>query len=154
MIKFLAPCLIANLFNYLYYITQLSILTIIHHALVKGTVIMAMPSRGGITTINYDTIEKLYASYLPFIENGALFIPTNQQQQLGSQTFVAITLPNSSERMPLHGKVVWVNHRAQAQRPAGYALQLGKDEAGLRIKNEVDRLLAGHINSDKPTFTL
>ncbi|NPA77357.1 MAG: pilus assembly protein PilZ, partial [Gammaproteobacteria bacterium] len=23
---------------------------------------MAMPSRGGITTINYDTIEKLYAS--------------------------------------------------------------------------------------------
>ena len=115
---------------------------------------MAMPSRGGITTINYDTIEKLYASYLPFIENGALFIPTNQQPQLGSQTFVAITLPNSSERMPLHGKVVWVNHRAQAQRPAGYALQLGKDEAGLRIKNEVDRLLAGHINSDKPTFTL
>lgn len=81
---------------------------------------MAMPSRGGITTINYDTIEKLYASYLPFIENGALFIPTNQQQQLGSQTFVAITLPNSSERMPLHGKVVWVNHRAQAQRPAGF----------------------------------
>ena len=104
---------------------------------------MAMPSRGGITTINYDTIEKLYASYLPFIENGALFIPT-----------VAITLPNSSERMPLHGKVVWVNHRAQAQRPAGYALQLGKDEAGLRIKNEVDRLLAGHLSSDKPTFTL
>ena len=158
MIKFLAPCLIANLFNYLYYpiiyITQLSILLIIHHALVKGTMIMAMPSRGGITTINYDTIEKLYASYLPFIENGALFIPTNQQQQLGSQTFVAITLPNSSERMPLHGKVVWVNHRAQAQRPAGYALQLGKDEAGLRIKNEVDRLLAGHISSDKPTFTL
>ena len=47
-----------------------------------------------------------------------------------------------------------VNHRAQAQRPAGYALQLGKDEAGLRIKNEVDRLLAGHISSDKPTFTL
>ena len=115
---------------------------------------MAMPSRGGITTINYDTIEKLYASYLPFIENGALFIPTNQQQQLGSQTFVAITLPNSSERMPLHGKVVWVNHRAQAQRPAGYALQLGKDEAGLRIKNEVDRLLAGHLSSDKPPFTL
>ena len=154
MIKFLALCLIANVFNYLYYITQLSILLIIHYALVTGTMIMAMPSRGGITTINYDTIEKLYASYLPFIENGALFIPTNQQQQLGSQTFVAITLPNSSERMPLHGKVVWVNHRAQAQRPAGYALQLGKDEAGLRIKNEVDRLLAGHINSDKPTFTL
>ncbi|MFO1383007.1 MAG: hypothetical protein U1E91_06305 [Moraxella sp.] len=29
---------------------------------------MAMPSRGGITTINYDTIEKLYASYLPLLK--------------------------------------------------------------------------------------
>lgn len=115
---------------------------------------MAMPSRGGITTIHYDTIDKLYASYLPFIDNGALFIPSSQQQSLGSQAFVAITLPGSTERMPLTGKVVWVNHRSQAQRPAGFALQLGKDEAGLRIKNEVDRLLAGHINSDKPTFTL
>ena len=115
---------------------------------------MAMPSRGGITTINYDTIDKLYATYLPFIDNGALFIPNNQQQALGGQAFVVITLPGSSERLPLNGKVIWVNHRAQAHRPAGYALQFGKDEAGLRIKNEVDKLLAGHLNSDKPTFTL
>ncbi len=115
---------------------------------------MAMPARGGINTINYDTVDKLYASYLPFIQNGAIFIPSNQQQQLGSQVFVAITLPGSSERMPLNGKVVWINHRAQGHRPAGFALQFGKDEAGLRIKNEVERLLAGQSNSDKPTFTL
>lgn len=115
---------------------------------------MAMPARGGITTINYDTLEKLYASYLPFIQNGAIFVPSNQQQQLGAQVFVAITLPESSERLPLNGKVVWVTHRAQAQRPAGYALQLGKDEAGLRIKNEIERLLAGQINAAKPTYTL
>lgn len=115
---------------------------------------MAMPSRGGITTIAYDTVEKLYASYLPFIQNGAVFIPSAQQQELGSQVFVAITLPNSSERMPLNGKVVWVNHRTQGNRPAGYAIQLSRDEAGLRIKNEVERLLAGQIESDRPTFTL
>lgn len=115
---------------------------------------MAMPSRGGITTIAYDTVEKLYASYLPFIQNGAVFIPSTQQQQLGAQVFVAVTLPGSSDRMPLNGKVVWVNHRTQGNRPAGYAIQLGKDEAGLRIKNEVERLLAGKLDSDRPTFTL
>lgn len=115
---------------------------------------MAMPARGGITTINYDTVEKLYASYLPFVQNGAIFIPSAQQQQMGSQAFVAITLPGSSERLPLNGKVVWVNHRNQGHRPAGFALQFGKDEAGLRIKNEVERLLAGQIDSDKPTYTL
>lgn len=115
---------------------------------------MAMPARGGINTINYDTLEKLYASYLPFIQNGAIFIPSTQQQQLGAQVFVAITLPHSSERLPLNGKVVWVNHRHQVNRPAGFALQFGKDEAGLRIKSEVERLLVGQITSDKPTQTL
>ncbi len=115
---------------------------------------MAMPSRGGITTVHYDTVEKLYASYLSFIQHGAIFIPSNQQHELGSQVFVAITLPNSSERLPLTGKVVWVNHRTQGHRPAGYAIQFGKDEAGLRIKNEIERLLAGQIGSDRPTFTL
>lgn len=115
---------------------------------------MAMPARGGITTINYDTPEKLYACYLPFITNGAIFIPSQQQQPLGTDIFVAITLPGSSERMPLNGKVVWVNHRNQGNRPAGYAIQFGKDEAGLRIRNEVERLLAGQLSGEKPTFTL
>jgi type IV pilus assembly protein PilZ len=115
---------------------------------------MAMPARGGITTINYDTVEKLYASYLPFMQNGAIFVPSNQQQMLGAQVFVAITLPHSSERLPVNGKVVWVNHRTQGNRPAGFALQLAKDETGLRLKNEIERLLVGHINSDRPTYTL
>lgn len=115
---------------------------------------MAMPSRGGITTVALDTVEKLYASYLPFIQNGAVFVESMSQQELGSQVFVAVTLPGSSDRMPLNGKVVWVNHRNQGNRPAGYAIQLGKDEAGLRIKNEIERLLAGQLDSDRPTFTL
>lgn len=115
---------------------------------------MAMPSRGGITTINYETVDKLYACYLPYIQNGAIFVPSNQQPELGSQVFVAITLPGSSDRMPLNCKVAWVHHRSQGNRPAGYAIQFSTDEAGLRIKNEVERLLAGKINSDKPTFTM
>lgn len=115
---------------------------------------MAMPSRGGITTINYDTVEKLYASYMPYMQNGAIFVPSTQEQTLGAQTFITITLPGSSERMPLNGKVVWVHHRSQGNRPAGYALQLSKDEAGLRIKNEIERLLTGQLSGDKPTFTL
>lgn len=115
---------------------------------------MAMPTRGGITTINYDTVEKLYACYMPYMQNGAIFVPSNQEQEIGAQTFVTITLPGSSDRMPLNGKVVWVHHRSQGSRPAGYALQLGKDEAGLRIKHEIERLLAGQLDSAKPTFTL
>ncbi|WP_230658846.1 PilZ domain-containing protein [Psychrobacter sp. I-STPA10] len=116
---------------------------------------MALPSgRGGIITCHIEDLETLYASYLPFVNNGAVFIPSNQQYQLGDDVFVAVTLPGSSERMPLNGKVVWVNIKAQANRPAGFAVQFGTDAPGIRMKNEMERLLAGKADSALGTYTM
>lgn len=115
---------------------------------------MAMPGRGGILTCHIENTGVLYASYLSFVDNGALFVPSKSVQQLGDEVFIVITLPNSSERMPMNGKVVWVNHKAQANRPAGFAVQIGKDVTGQRIKNEVERLLAGKIDSQQMTYTM
>ncbi len=116
---------------------------------------MAMPGRGG-GILNYPIkdIPMLYASYLPFIKNGGIFIPSNQSKKLGDDVFVAITLPGSSQRMPLNGKVVWLNQKAQAGRPQGFAVQFGTDATGLQVKNEVERLLAGKIDSPQSTFTM
>ena len=115
---------------------------------------MAMPGRGGVLTCHIETIETLYASYLSFVSNGALFVPSNQVQQLGDEIFIAITLPNSSERLPMNGKVVWINSKTQGGRPAGFAVQISTDIAGQRIKNEVERLLAGKIESLQATYTM
>jgi len=95
---------------------------------------MAMPGRGGILTCHIEDITTLYASYLSFVDNGALFVPSNLEQRLGNEVFVAFTLPNSKERLPMNGKVVWINHKANAHRPAGFAVQIGKDVTGQRIK--------------------
>ncbi|WP_426241905.1 PilZ domain-containing protein [Psychrobacter sp. TWP2-1-2] len=115
---------------------------------------MAMPGRGGILTCHIENIEILYASYLSFVSNGALFVPSNDAQQLGNEVFIAITLPNSSERLPMNGKVVWINAKTQGGRPAGFAVQIGTDIAGQRIKNEVERLLAGKIDGLQSTYTM
>ncbi|KRG34362.1 MULTISPECIES: PilZ domain-containing protein [unclassified Psychrobacter] len=115
---------------------------------------MAMPGRGGILTCHIENIEMLYASYLSFVSNGALFVPSNDVQQLGNEVFIAITLPNSSERLPMNGKVVWINAKTQGGRPAGFAVQIGTDIAGQRIKNEVERLLAGKIDGLQSTYTM
>ena len=115
---------------------------------------MAMPGRGGILTCHIENIEMLYASYLSFVSNGALFVPSNDAQQLGNEVFIAITLPKSSERLPMNGKVVWINAKTQGGRPAGFAVQIGTDIAGQRIKNEVERLLAGKIDSLQSTYTM
>ncbi|WP_426138702.1 PilZ domain-containing protein [Psychrobacter sp. TWR1-1-1] len=115
---------------------------------------MAMPGRGGILTCHIENIEMLYASYLSFVSNGALFVPSNDAQQLGNEVFIAITLPNFSERLPMNGKVVWINAKTQGGRPAGFAVQIGTDIAGQRIKNEVERLLAGKIDGLQSTYTM
>ena len=115
---------------------------------------MAMPGRGGILTCHIENIEMLYASYLSFVSNGALFVPSNDAQQLGNEVFIAITLPNSSERLPMNGKVVWINAKTQGGRPAGFAVQIGTDIAGQRIKNEVERLLAVKIDGLQSTYTM
>ena len=91
---------------------------------------MAMPGRGGILTCHIEDITTLYASYLSFVDNGALFVPSNLEQRLGDEVFVDFTLPNSKERLPMSGKVVWINHKANAHRPAGFAVQIGKEYEG------------------------
>lgn len=54
----------------------------------------------------------------------------------------------------MNGKVVWLNRKAQANRPAGFAVQIGKDVSGQKIKNEVERLLAGKLDSQQATYTM
>lgn len=115
---------------------------------------MAMPGRGGIITCHIEDITTLYLSYLSFVDNGAIFVPSSHEQQLGDEVFIAVTLPHSSERLPMNGKVIWVNNKANANRPAGFAVQIGNDAAGQRIKNEVERLLAGKLNSQQSTYTM
>lgn len=115
---------------------------------------MPMPKPGGIISCEISDIPTLYASYLPFIKNGALFVQSGQPVRLGQDIFVAVHLPESEKRMPLNGKVVWINHRASASRPAGFAVQLGSDAAGQNIKAQIAQLLQSYAGSEKPTFTL
>lgn len=116
---------------------------------------MAMPIRGGgIITCAISDIQTLYQSYLPFVTNGGIFVPSTRQHSLGEDVFVAFTLPQSTERYPLNGKVVWINHKATTLKPAGFAMQFGTDPNSTRIRNEVERLLAGQLESTNPTYTM
>ncbi|MEC7121226.1 MAG: PilZ domain-containing protein [Pseudomonadota bacterium] len=112
-----------------------------------------LPRAGGIINYPIKTLPELYTSYMPFVMGGGLFIPTNRTFPLGEEVFVVVTLPESSEKIPLTGKVVWVNHRTQGHRPAGFGMQLSGDE-GVRVRSEIEKLLAGHVGSERPTATL
>ena len=114
---------------------------------------MGLPRGAGIQTLQFKDKAQLYASYMPFIKGGAIFFPTIKMPKLGDELFAVVILPDDAERMPLTSKVVWINHRTQGNRPAGFALALLGVE-GDAIRRKIEPQLGGSLQSDKPTFTL
>lgn len=114
---------------------------------------MMPPRGGGILNLVIPDIPTLLSSYMPFVLGGGVFISSNKPVALGQEVFVVVTLPGSSERYPVTGKVVWYHHRSQGMRPAGFGVQLTGDEGG-RLRNDIEKLLAGQPAQDRPTFTM
>ena len=52
---------------------------------------------------------ELNFSFMPFIKEGGLFIPTQQLFSLGDKVIVELRLPERKEIVSFEGKVVWIN---------------------------------------------
>ena len=64
--------------------------------------------------------SSLYASYMPFLENGGIFIPSEQTFELGEEVFMLVNLVDDNEKIPLSGKIVWITPKgAQNNKTAG-----------------------------------
>ncbi|WP_293711503.1 MULTISPECIES: PilZ domain-containing protein [unclassified Stenotrophomonas] len=115
----------------------------------------AMNARQGILSLAVKDKAALYSAYMPFVKNGGVFVPTPKRYFLGDEVFLLLTLPDSSERLPVAGKVVWVTPLgAQGNRQAGIGVQLADGNDGEAIRNKIETLLAGTSSSDKPTQTM
>lgn len=97
----------------------------------------------GILTLNIKDKSALFAAYMPFIRNGGLFIPTSKEYRLGDEVFILLTLMDSSERLPVAGKVVWVTPRAaQGKRVQGIGVQFSLQDGGT-TQQKIESQLAG-----------
>ena len=111
------------------------------------------PRMGGIIQANIPDIETLFASYMPYVVGGGLFIPSKQPVKLGEEVFVLTTLPDQTQKIPLTGKVVWISHKQSGFKPQGFAIQLSGDK-GIYYKAEAERILAGSMSLDRPSYTM
>ncbi len=110
-------------------------------------------ARSGILTLTIKDKAVLYAAYMPFVENGGLFIPTSKNYQLGDEVFLLLNLMDEPEKIPVAGKVVWITPKgAQGNRAAGIGVQFNADDDTAR--NKIETYLAGALNSDRPTHTM
>ncbi|WP_299203419.1 PilZ domain-containing protein [uncultured Amphritea sp.] len=107
----------------------------------------------GILSLAIETKEDLYKSFMPFIKNGGLFIPTTRTYQLGEEVFMLLSLIDEDDKIPVTGKVVWVTPRAaQGGRIPGIGIQLSQDDATLISK--IETYIATLRNSGRRTNTM
>lgn len=112
------------------------------------------PMRQGIISVALKDKSALYASYMSFVKNGGLFIPTNKTYRLGDEVFILLTLLNDTEKMPIAGRVVWITPKgAQGSRVAGIGVQFSDLDQGA-ARNKIEGLLAGLLTAERDTHTL
>lgn len=96
----------------------------------------------------------LQSTYMSFLKEGGLFIPTSRQVPLGEEISMLLTLLDEPERLPVTGTVVWITPKgAQGNRAPGIGVQF-KGPEGKIVRNKIEVYLAATLKSSNPTHTL
>ena len=112
-------------------------------------------ARQGILSLVLKDKSHLYQAYMPFLKGGGIFVPTPKRYSLGDEVFLLVTLPETGERLPVAGKVVWLTPvGAQGNHPAGIGVQFPETAEGDAVKGKIEALLAGLLTGDRPTHTM
>lgn len=115
---------------------------------------MGKNARQGILSLAIRDKNLLYSSYMPYVKNGGLFIPTSKSYHIGDEVFMLLTLTDSAEKLPVAGKVVWITPAgAGSNRPAGIGVQFSELDNGA-TRSKIETQLAGMIKADRHTYTL
>ena len=91
---------------------------------------------------------------MPFLENGGIFIPSEQTFELGEEVFMLVNLVDDNEKIPLSGKIVWITPKgAQNNKTAGVGVQFNSLDKGA-TRDKIEKLLAGALSSDRKNHTM
>ncbi len=111
-------------------------------------------ARSGILNLPIRDKSVLYASYMPFVRDGGLFVATAKNYRLGDEVFILLQLMDDPDKMPVTGRIIWVTPKgAQGNRAQGVGIQF-INGTGEIAKKRIEEQLAGSLKSDRITHTL
>lgn len=116
---------------------------------------MAAPSGASqrLLSVSFKEKSELYHSFMPFVKNGGLFVPTNKSYKLGDEVFLVMALMSDKERVPVAGRVIWITPAgAQGGKQAGIGVQFNEQDGGA-TREKIETHLAG-VQYDKPNATM
>jgi type IV pilus assembly protein PilZ len=111
--------------------------------------------RPGVFTLVIRSKSALYAAWIPLLKGGGIFLPSNRPHVLGEEVLVLLSLLDDPNKIPLQGHVAWINPAHSAgNRPQGIGVQLNESDVARELKKKVEGLLAGALQSSRPTHTI
>lgn len=115
---------------------------------------MTTETRKGIIAFSITDSGALYSSYMSFVTNGGVFVPTSRNYGLGDRVFMLLKLMDDTTPSPVSGTVVWVTPAgAQGNKTAGVGVQFDEDDKGA-TRSSIEQHLAAKLASDRPTQTM
>ena len=115
-----------------------------------GAVKVAKPK---VMTVAISDEKALYLSYMPFLANGGVFVPTEASYTVGDPVFLILKLPDKDQQA-VPGTVAWVTPvGAQSGRTAGVGIHFDSPE-GEAVRKRIEALLTGKLNSDRATYSM
>ncbi|KNC66611.1 PilZ domain-containing protein [Pseudoalteromonas ardens] len=103
--------------------------------------------------VDFEDIDELYRSYMPYQKSGGLFVQTNSRYEMGQALTLRITLPDALEEDVVTGKVVWITPQgAQNSNPPGVGV--GFEAEDELLNDKIVKILGTKLNSGKPTYTM
>src|SRR5690349_2529510 len=112
-------------------------------------------ARPGVFTLTIRSKAALYAAWIPLLKGGGIFLPSNKSHFLGEEVLILLTLLDDPAKIPVQGRIAWINPaHAAGNRPQGIGVQLQDNEPGRELKKRIEGLLAGALQSSRPTHTI
>jgi len=110
--------------------------------------------RNSVISIAIKDKQALYMSYMPYVKNGGLFVPTKKDYNLGDEMFLLVKIMDEVEPVHISGKVIWVSPPgALGNRPQGVGVQFMGDDAK-KTANLIESKLGASISLTRSTHTM
>lgn len=111
-------------------------------------------TRNAVISIAIKDKQALYMSYMPFVENGALFVPTKKDYNLGDEMFLLVKIMDEIDPVHISGNIIWISPPgALGNRPQGVGVQFTGDTAAA-TRNLIESKLGASISLTRSTHTM
>jgi len=111
-------------------------------------------ARPSVISLSIKEKGALYAAYMPFVENGGLFVPTQRPAQLGDDLYLILTLMDDPAKVAIPGKVAWITPAGTTGRQQGIGIQFTKTDASVQARAKIEDLLGSTLKSSRPSNTV